>query len=166
MIEPWSVWLIPCVKDMVKYQALIRDCCRRSSVPYFTPHLTLFGRLNINPESTFQFFDEFINSYPPLLLNQRGLNKGQPPWKSLFVDIEYCSVLTEMQKKIKNRFRLIRDYTFDPHLSIGYGNIKMSQKEIDDISLDDSIMFSSVALVLTPDRIDRWRSIRTYKLVE
>jgi hypothetical protein len=71
-----------------------------------------------------------------------------------------------MQKKIKNRFRLIRDYTFDSHLSIGYGNIKMSQKEIDDISLDDSIMFSSVALVLTPDRIDRWRSIRTYKLVE
>ena len=104
--------------------------------------------------------------FSPLSLNQRGINKGQPPWKSLFVEIESCNVLTDMQKKIENRFRLIRDYKFEPHLSIGYGKIAMSQKEIDDISLDASIMFSSVALVLTPDRIDRWRSIRTYKLVD
>ena len=165
MVNPWSVWLIPCAKDIVKYQALIKDCCSRSSAPNFMPHLTLFGRLDIEPGSTFHFFNEIIKGCPPLSMNQLGIYKDQPPWRSLFVKVEADNALLRIQGKVSNRFRSIRDYTFDPHLSIAYGNVKMSQKEIDDISLDDSIMFSSVALVKTPDRIDRWRSFRTYKLV-
>ena len=48
-------------------------------------------------------------------------------------------------------------------MSLAYGNLGQKEPEIDEISLDESIRFSSVALVYTSDDIDDWKVIKEYK---
>ena len=61
MDNRWSVWLEPCSADTVSYRKLISEYCEKFSSPVFNPHITLFGRVGIEPESTFSFFDDLIS---------------------------------------------------------------------------------------------------------
>ena len=48
-------------------------------------------------------------------------------------------------------------------MSLAYGNIHEKRSELDEITLDESIGFSSVALVYTSDRIEDWKIIKKYR---
>ena len=54
----WSVWLLPETKDMETCRAYIEIYSKLYTSNLFDPHVTLFGRLDIDPESTFSFFNE------------------------------------------------------------------------------------------------------------
>ena len=49
-------------------------------------------------------------------------------------------------------------------MSLAYGNVYEKRSDQDNITLDESICFSSVALVHTSDKIEDWNLIRKYKL--
>jgi hypothetical protein len=48
-------------------------------------------------------------------------------------------------------------------MSLAYGNIHEKRSELEGITLDESIGFSSVALVYTSDKIEDWKIIKKYK---
>ena len=48
-------------------------------------------------------------------------------------------------------------------MSLAYGNLGLKDPEIDEISLDESIRFSSVALVHNSNDIDDWKVLKEYK---
>ena len=162
----WSVWLEPCSADTVRYRKLISECCEKFSSPVFDPHMTLFGRVGIEPESTFSFFEELISIHTPFSLKTLGITAGEPPWKSLFIQLEACEALLNLQAKINDFFKSFLHYTFDPHLSLAYGDLTIHQNEMDAIPLAECIRFSAVALVMTPDTIENWKNIKKYSLVD
>lgn len=162
----WSVWLEPCSADTVRYRKLISKCCEKFSSPVFDPHVTLFGRVGIEPESTFSFFDDLISNHRSFSLKTIGVTTGEPPWKSLFIQLETCEALLNLQSNINNLFKSFRHYTFDPHISLAYGDLTINQNEMDVIALPESIRFSAVALVMTPDTIESWKYIKKYSLVD
>ena len=166
MDNRWSVWLEPCRTDTVRYRKLISECCDKFSSPVFDPHITLFGRVGIEPESTFSFFEDLIRNHTPFSLKTLGVTTGEPPWKSLFIQLEACEALLNLQAKIYDLFKTLRHYTFDPHLSLAYGDLTINQNEMDAIPLTERIRFSAVALVMTPDTIDDWKIIKKYSLVD
>ena len=51
-------------------------------------------------------------------------------------------------------------------MSLAYGNIHEKRSELEGITLDESIGFSSVALVYTSDRIEDWKIIKKYKFTK
>ena len=57
MDSRWSVWLIPSIQDIKKYKQLIRLYSKKYSFSLFDPHVTLFGRIDIEPGSTFSLFE-------------------------------------------------------------------------------------------------------------
>ncbi len=160
----WSVWLVPHPKKKSKYQELINLFCNRYGSPIFNPHVTLYGRLSIDPESTFPFFDKLITDYQNFNLNPKKLKLDTPPWKSLIITFNENTLLNEFQKEINYTLKGSHEYIFEPHLSLAYGNFKCNQDDFDLISLDESICFSDVALVMTPDQIQEWKIIKTFKL--
>ena len=166
MDNRWSVWLEPCRTDTVRYRKLISEYCEKFSSPVFNPHITLFGRVGIEPESTFSFFEDLISNYASFSVNVLGVTTGEPPWKSLFIQLEVCEALLNLQAKINDLFKSFRRYTFDPHLSLAYGDLTINQNEMDAIPLPESIRFSGVALVMTPDTIENWKNIKKYSLVD
>ena len=162
----WSVWLEPCSADTVRYRKLISECCEKFSSPVFEPHITLFGRVGIEPESTFSFFEDLISNHTSFSLKTLGVTTGEPPWKSLFIQLGECEALLNLQSNINNLFKSFRHYTFDPHISLAYGDLTINQNEMDVIALPESIRFSAVALVMTPDTIESWKYIKKYSLVD
>ena len=162
----WSVWLEPCSADTVRYRKLISKCCEKFSSPVFDPHVTLFGRVGIEPESTFSFFDDLISNHTSFSVKTYRVTTGEPPWKSLYIQLEACEALLKLQEKINDLLKTLRHYTFDPHLSLAYGDLIINQNEMDAIPLPESIRFSAVALVMTPDTIEIWKNIIKYSLVD
>jgi hypothetical protein len=77
-----------------------------------------------------------------------------------------CEALLNLQAKINDLFKSFRRYTFDPHLSLAYGDLTINQNEMDAIPLPESIRFSAVAFVMTPDTIENWKNIKKYSLVD
>lgn len=164
MSHPWSVWLEPCESDRIQLQKLIRDFCARFNSPVFDPHLTLFGRVAKDPVATFPFFENFVKDFGPISLNVLGIKTGEPPWKSLYLQIGKNNELGQVQKEFDCYLNDYRHYEFDPHLSLAYGDLSINGSELDHISFPETITFSSVAFVATPDEITNWKMINQFGL--
>ena len=162
MDHRWSVWLMPSKENKPKYEQIINVYSRIYSFPKFSPHITLFGRIDIDPRSTFQFFEK-ISTHDPIYLHTLGLSIGDTPWKSLYIQFKPNILLNSLQSRINDKLKAYRKYNFDPHMSLAYGNLGQKNPKIDEISLDESIGFSSVALVYTSDCIDDWKVLKEYK---
>lgn len=160
----WSVWLMPHSDRQSQYNDLIKFFCNKYGSPIFQPHVTLLGRLNLDPKNNFDFFDKLVRDFGYFNLNPVKLKTGSPPWKSLFIELRGEDMLKDFQKNIHSQFQAMKNYYFDPHLSLAYGDIQVKKEDLELISLDETICFSYVALVSTPNQIDDWRIIKKFKL--
>ena len=160
----WSTWLIPDHRYRSQYKSIISEYSKKYSTKAFDPHVTLFGRLSIDPKSTFNFFQELVSDQKSFELGIVGLATGKPPWMSFYIALEKNSVIKRFQNKIDRFFAIYRDYEFTPHLSLAYGSIDIDSNNLEKISLDEKIGFSSVALVYTSDNIDEWKLIKKFNL--
>ena len=158
----WSVWLLPETKDMETFRAYIETYSRLYATNLFDPHVTLFGRLDIDPESTFSFFNA-LSSEPGIeKIKNLYIQSGEQPWKTVHIKLDRDTRLLTLQKKIHKQFARFRNYRFDPHLSLAYGNFIPDKRDIDLISIKKSISFSSLAIMHTPDQIEDWRLIKKF----
>tara|TARA_Y100001970_G_C14232463_1_gene859540 strand:- start:942 stop:1442 length:501 start_codon:yes stop_codon:yes gene_type:complete len=166
MVHRWSVWLIPDEADRLELGKLIEDCTNLLNSPTFDPHVTLFGRLDLDIEYTLSFFKNFAKRSNAISLKTLGVNTGKPPWKTLYLQMETKRILIQLQNQIDQYLNQYRTYEFDPHLTLAYGNMKIRDIELEDISFPESITFSSVALVKTPDEISSWQQLELFRLGE
>ena len=52
----------------------------------------------------------------------------------MYVKLSLHKTLIELQKKIYKKFKRYRNYEFDPHVSLAYGNFTPDKKDISLIS--------------------------------
>lgn len=160
---PWSVWLLPKYDDQLRLKILIQKFSLCNPGSYFDAHVTLFGRVSTEPESFFSFISEEIKYQEIITLNTKSINRGRTPWKTLYLDFEENRFLNQLQKKITEPLKEIREYAFKPHLSLAYGQAYNQKYNYRHISLDKKIEFSSVALAYVPDKIQDWNIIKEFK---
>ena len=158
----WSVWLLPETKDKKTFRDYIKIYSSLYTSNVFDPHLTLFGRLDIDPESTFSFFDEMKSEPRIERVKNVHIQIGEPPWKTIHIKLDRDKRLLTLQKKVHQQFSRYRKYRFDPHLSLAYGNFIPDKRDIDLISIKKTINFSSLAIVHTPNQIEEWRIIKNF----
>ncbi|GIS54913.1 hypothetical protein Ct9H90mP29_19550 [bacterium] len=73
-----------CLVDTVysrkkKYKQLIRLYSKKYSFSFFDPHVTLFGGVDIEPGSTFSFFEECVKGQDRIRLDTLEVISGDPP---------------------------------------------------------------------------------------
>ena len=83
----------------------------------------------------------------------------------MYVQLSLHKNLIELQKKINKKFKRYRNYEFDPHVSLAYGNFIPDKKDISLISHQEMISFSSIAIVNTPNEIKDWSIIQKFNSV-
>ena len=159
MGQPWSVWLLPDKTDGTNLQTLVEGCCARFGSHSYDPHVTLFGRVNADSKTTFSFLSDCVLGFGSISLNMLGVKTGTPPWKALYLQVDKTDQLVKLQKNIDQYLNVYRHYEFNPHLSLAYGNLEINESELENISFPETITFSSVVLVATPDDINDWKSI-------
>jgi len=159
----WSVWLLPKGEEKEEYKNFIKIYSDLYSRPLFDPHVTLFGRLNIAPELVYPFFNRISPRYKNLKVDTLTVKNGESPWKTIYIDFYGNKDFMDFQNKIDKKLRVYRDYVFNPHLSLAYGNFMPNKKDLCLISLNKTINFSSIALVNTPDNIEEWYIIKEFQ---
>ena len=159
MDRRWSVWLIPDDVDAADLRILVNDFCHLLNSPTFDPHVTLFGRVNADPKTTFSLLSDYVRGLGSISLNMLGVKTGTRPWKALYLQVDKTERLVSLQKEIDQYLNVYRHYEFNPHLSLAYGNLEINESELENISFPETITFSSVVLVTIPDDINDWKSI-------
>ena len=163
MTQPWSLWLLPDNRENGKYERIIKKLSHRTGLPSFEPHLTLFGRINANPEPFFEFFRNMANKQKMISTKIKKIKFGTSHWKSFYIDIEKNASLEALQKQMIAPISHFRDYLFDPHLSLAYGDADEMRYLTKEIHLERFIIFNSVAIVFVPDNIDEWKIINKFE---
>ena len=163
MTQPWSLWLLPDARDNVKYKNIIKNISLETGLSYFEPHLTLFGRINANPEPFFELFKDMANKQKRISTKVKKLKFGTSHWKSFYIDIEKNSSLEALQKQMIAPINHLRDYHFDPHLSLAYGSTDKMTYLTKEINLEKVISFNSVAIAFVPVNVDRWKIIDKFE---
>ena len=163
MTQPWSLWLLPDNRDSETYTRIIKKLSHRTGLPSFEPHLTLFGRINANPEPFFEFFRNMANKQKTISTKIKKIKFGTSHWKSFYIDIEKNTSLEALQKQMIAPINHLRDYLFDPHLSLAYGDADEMRYLTKGILLERFISFNSVAIVFVPDNVDEWKIINKFE---
>ena len=162
----WSVWLLPQAKDNKIFTEYIRFYSKLYATDRFLPHVTLFGRMNVNPELFYSFFNKIKSESEIDYVQTLEIEIGDPPWKRMYIQLSLNKNLIELQKKIYKKFKRYRNYEFDPHVSLAYGNFTPGKKDISLISHQEMISFSSIAIVNTPNEIKNWNIIQKFDSVK
>ena len=163
MTQPWSLWLLPDNRKNGKYARIIKKVSLRTGLPSFEPHLTLFGRINANPEPFFEFFKNMANKQKRISTKVKKIKFGTSHWKSFYIDIEKSSSLEALQKQMIAPINHLRDYLFDPHLSLAYGSTDEMSYLTKEINLEKVISFNSVGIAFVPVNVDRWKIINKFE---
>ena len=158
----WSVWLLPQAKDNKIFTEYIRFYSKLYATDRFLPHVTLFGRMNVNPELFYSFFNRVKSESEIDNVQTLKIKIGDPPWKRMYIQLSLKKNLVELQKKIDKKFNRYCNYEFDPHVSLVYGNFTPDKKDISLISHQEMISFSSIAIVNTPNEIKNWNIIQKF----
>ena len=159
MDNQWSIWLCPDPSDQSSIQQLVDECCYRFKSPSFASHITLFGKVDEDPVTTFSFLADCVFGLDSISLNMLGVKTGTPPWKALYLQVDKTEPLARLQKEIDQYLNVYRHYEFNPHLSLAYGNLEINESKLENISFPETITFSSVGLVYTPNEITEWQRI-------
>ena len=163
MSHPWSLWLLPEKKDSLKLKRLINELSIENGSPSFEPHVTLFGRVSIAPDLLFKFFEERTVDQKQIVLEIKDLRLGISPWRAMFLGIKMSEILHSFQTRIIEKLNTVRNYDFDPHLSLVYCNKKATKVSIRGVSMPRTIRFESLAVVELPNNIDEWNIIKEFK---
>lgn len=163
MTQPWSLWLLPDKREYGKYARIIKELSLRNGLPFFEPHLTLFGRINANPEPLFKFFKSMANKQKTISTKIKKIRFGTSHWKSFYIDIEKNASLEALQKQMITPISHLRDYLFDPHMSLAYGDADEMRHIAKEIHLERFINFHSVGIAFTPDNVDEWKIINKFE---
>lgn len=159
MDNQWSIWLCPDPSDPSSIQQLVDECCYRFKSSPFASHITLFGRVDADPETAFSFLADYVGGLGSISLNMLSVKTGTLPWKTLYLQVDKTKPLVRLQKEIDQYLNAYRHYEFDPHLSLAYGNLEINESKLEKITFPETITFSSVVLMETPDDINEWKLI-------
>ena len=163
MTQPWSLWLLPDARDNGKYKNIIKKMSLKTGLTSFEPHLTLFGKINANPEPLFEFYKKMANEQKRISSKIKKIKFGNSHWKSFYIDIEKNTSLEALQKQMIAPINHLRDYLFDPHLSLAYGDADEMRYITKEIHLERFISFNSVAIAFVPDNVDEWKIINKFE---
>ena len=163
MTHPWSLWLLPEKKDYLKLKRLINELSIENRSPSFEPHVTLFGRVSIAPYPLFKFFEKRTVDQKQIVCGIKDLRLGLSPWRAMSLDIKKNASLDLFQVHIIEKLNTLRDYDFNPHLSLVYCDKQATKVSIRDASIPRTIKFESLAVVEVSNNIDEWNIIKEFK---
>lgn len=147
----------------MRYDALITRLAKAQDAPTFTPHMSLAsieGRLpDLRP-----CFDLLSG----LELKPVEIDASDAFTMSLFLRVERHPKLLEARKWMEAQPGMKASRTFDPHLSLCYGEPPADAANLDIVRslMDAPIRFDQLRTVAIPERVETYDDVRAWKTLE
>ena len=92
----WSVWLLLKAKDNKIFTEYIAFYSKLYGSDSFFPHVTLFGRMNVNPKRFYSFFNKIKSESEIEKVHTLKIAIGDPPWKRMYIQLSLHKNLIEL----------------------------------------------------------------------
>lgn len=124
----FCVWLIPAqpYHDHLSHQ--IESLANAHQAPEFSPHVTLFCGKTENLDEVKQSLKDIISQHRPVQLKITSVDSSEAYYKTLYLQFEQDSSLTQFSEQLKSKLDPSSDYHFNPHMSLLYKNMPTAQK--------------------------------------
>lgn len=122
--EGYSLWLMPDEGQVETLTRAMESLAATYKSPAFKPHITLLG--GINHEHKEKVFDSF--TLPKLHVELGNLETEDTFFKSFYLPVSKSKELSAARRSARKAFEVSIQETYNPHMSILYGNFDPNKK--------------------------------------
>ena len=168
MVTKVSYWLIPSQEDRAFFQDMIDTLAREYDAPSFTPHVTIYSGDSAPDESPDQLIAQAIQGVRPFSLKSDRILYSQEFTKTLFVQFQPNSTLSQISQSLQSSSKNPSDYTLNPHLSLIYKQMSEETKEnlTNSLTLPKSeVLFDQVMAISSPERTQTREDVESWNVI-
>lgn len=168
MAERIFLWLLLSEPVHDRFAALIRRLSGRLGTPWFIPHITLAGSIDLPADETASRIADLATRLAPIPLQLTDVGWTDDYYRCLFIRAECSPKLLAAHQAACAALGRRPETDFMPHLSLVYGNLDAERKAqvVDSIGrhFDVTTEASRVGLCLAVGEPEQWRLIHTFPL--
>lgn len=162
----YSLWIRPHGTLFHKLQERISELSEQYNTPTFEPHLTLLGGLKSNQAELINLTDILAHSLSPFTIELTDIGRGGTYFFCVFIKAKKSKALIRAHESAGKIFETeSKPSSYNPHLSLLYGNLSLHEKErlINKMgrSYDISFEARNLLLVQTSGSPEQWEKIHS-----
>jgi len=162
----FAVWFLFGKEDTRYLENIIKDLAAQHNSPFFMPHLTVYGLVDINLETLDNLILESIKDIKPFLVEKYSISYSDDFWKTLFIEIKQNLHLNRVNEKLKNGLSKFSNYEFLPHISVIYKKMTENEQEFiaQNINVKNDFLVSKIVIHEFSNNVEDWKIIKEYDL--
>ena len=166
MTNHYSIWLLPSDNDQNYFHKIITKLSTEYEAPVFLPHCTLFSPLDSDGSDSEKLLMHVANQFRPFNVRARKLEFSSNIWKTLYIELEKSSMLTELQQCLISLIPDPKPYEFQPHISLIYKEMSKMEKEqiIQNIFIREFYKMDKISIMKTGLDIVNWKKTAEIQL--
>jgi len=161
-----AYWLIPAEPTLSEYQKVVTNLGQQFNGPEFVPHVTIYVGTSA-PEEQLELILESLADFGEVELEPMALEFSDKFTQSCFIKFENSEKLSEMCELVRRQVRIPENYSVEPHMSLFYGSLSLSdQKLIQQGLILPRKMSSNVVSAISSQRrtvcgadVEAWREV-------
>jgi len=127
-IAKYSIWLDIPKHQKSEYQQIIDILAKKYKGPLFEPHVTLVGEISGHEKKIISKIKKMAEKEKPFKISLDGISFSTTYFQSVFLKVSASQKLMNLNLRIKHILEISNDL-YMPHMSLLYGNQKMSTRE-------------------------------------
>ena len=157
----YSIWLDLEKESRSNYRKIISTLSKRLDSPFFEPHCTIYGHMNIDLVDIKMLISKLILKNNQFSTSAKKIKVGSSYFKSLYIKIDSNFKMLDLYNTCKNRLSLVKKYKFDPHLSLAYGSFEEEKihNVMKNIIIPKYVVFSGISIVKTGRDVEKWETV-------
>ena len=162
----FAVWFLFGKEDTRYLENIIKDLAAQYNSPFFMPHLTVYGLVDINLETLDNLILESIKDIKPFLVEKYSISYSDDFWKTLFIEIKQNLHLNRVNEKLKNGLSKFSNYEFLPHISVIYKKMTENEQKFiaQNINVKNDFLVSKIVIHEFSNNVEDWKIIKEYDL--
>lgn len=168
MVTKVSYWLIPSQEDRAFFQDMIDTLAREYDAPSFTPHVTIYSGDLAPDESPDRLIEQAIKGVRPFSLKSDRILYSQEFTKTLFVQFQPNSILSQLSQSLQTSSKIPSNYTLNPHLSLIYQQMseEIKKKLTTSLTLPKSeVLFDQFMAISSPERTQTREDVESWNII-
>ncbi len=159
-----SLWLVPSGEAYRTLSEIIGRLSRQYKTVSFEPHVTLVPDVEKSPQEVIRITSLLSRSLRPFMVHMTDAGCSDDFYMSLFLKVEQTKEVMNANALARKTFSKLEE-SYDPHLSLIYGNLDSREKEkiLNNLGKID-ISFEANQLWIVGDPADHWPKIKEFAL--
>lgn len=163
----YSLWFQPENNIYQEYDSIIRRLSEKYNTPYFEPHITLLGQIELSEEECLDKTKKLAFQLKPFTVNFSTIEFQNFYFRAMYVKTMLTPKLQRAYNHTCKIFNIKNPNKYMPHLSLLYGKFPLLEKKamLENISsFLPGFKLQNISLIKSNGSPKDWEHIQTFSL--